>query len=52
MTAFNPEYISVNYYDYKAQGYQTRTFYVGDRSVSTYSRILGKSTITFNIIEQ
>ena len=52
LTAFNPEYISVNYYDYKAQGYQTRTFYVGDRSVSTYSRILGKSTITFNIIEQ
>lgn len=52
LTAFNPEYISVNYYDYKALAYQTKTFYVGDRSVSAYSRIKGIGTISFNIIEQ
>ena len=52
LTAFNPEYINVTYFDYKAMAYQTKRFYVGDRSVGTYSRILGKSTVSFNIIEQ
>lgn len=52
LTAFNPEYISVNYYDYKAMAFQTKTFYVGDRSVSSYSRIKGISTISFNIIQR
>lgn len=52
LTAFNPEYISVNYYDYKANAFQTKTFYVGDRQVTTYSRRLGISTLSFNIIEQ
>lgn len=52
LTAFQPEYISVNYYDYKAMGFQTKTFYVGDRTVSSYSRINNIATISFNIIEQ
>lgn len=52
LTAFNPEYISVRYYDYKSQSFQTKIFYVGDRSVTTYSRLLGISTVAFNIIEQ
>ena len=52
LTAFQPEYISVRYYDYKAMGFQTKTFYVGDRTVSSYSRINGIGTISFNIIEQ
>jgi hypothetical protein len=52
LRAFNPEYINVNYYDYKSMGFQTKRFYVGDRSVTTYSRLLGISTVAFNIIEQ
>lgn len=52
LVAFQPEYISIQYYDYKALAFQTKTFYVGDRSVTTYSRLLGRSTLSFNIIEQ
>ena len=52
LTAFQPEYISVNYYDYKAMAFQTKTFYVGDRTVSAYNRAMHISTISFNIIEQ
>ena len=52
LTAFQPEYISVNYYDYKALAYVTKTFYVGDRNVSSHNRAMGIGTISFNIIEQ
>jgi len=52
LTAFNPEYININYYDYKAMAFQTKRFYVGDRSVSSFSRLKGIGTISFNIIEQ
>jgi hypothetical protein len=54
LTAFNPEYINVNYYDFKAMSFQTKRFYVGDRSVSAYNRTAGMeySTISFNIIER
>ena len=52
LTAFDPEYISVRYFDYKAKDFQTKTFYVGDRSVSAYSRVMKIGTIAFNIIEQ
>lgn len=52
LTAFQPEYINVNYFDYKEMGFQTKTFYVGDRSVSSYNRTKHISTIAFNIIEQ
>jgi hypothetical protein len=52
LTAFQPEYINVNYYDYKAMAFQSKTFYVGDRTVSAYNRAMHISTISFNIIEQ
>ena len=52
LQAFNPEYIEVEYLDPYANGWTTKTFYVGDRTVSSYSRIKGIGTISFNIIEQ
>lgn len=52
LTAFQPEYINVNYYDYKAMAFLTKRFYVGDRSVTSYNRAKGIGTIAFNIIEQ
>ena len=53
LNAFNPEYIQVNYLDPKANGYVTKTFYVGDRSVPAYNTALGLWTnVAFNIIEQ
>ena len=53
LAAFNAsEYLSVNYYDDKSMAYQTKTFYVGDRSVTSYNRVRGISTVSFNIIEQ
>ena len=52
LAAFQPEYINISYYDYKALGFQTKRFYVGDRSVTSYSRRLGIGTISFNVIEQ
>ena len=52
LAAFNPEYISVNYWDYKANAFLTKTFYVGDRQVTTYNRRQGLSSVSFNIIEQ
>lgn len=52
LTAFQPEYINVNYFDYKAMAFQTKRFYVGDRSVTSYNRTKGIGTIAFNIIER
>ena len=52
LNAFQPQYISVKYYDYKVNGFLTKTFYVGDRSVTSYNRVMGIGTISFNIIEQ
>lgn len=53
LTAFNPEYVSVTYLDPKEGSYQTKTFYVGDRSAPMYNGTLGLwSNISFNIIEQ
>lgn len=47
------EYFTVNYLDPKANGYLTKTFYVGDRSVPSYNVLLGIwSNVSFNIIEQ
>ena len=51
-TFSNYEYFQVNYYDYKAMAYLTKTFYVGDRTVTAYNRVLKIGTISFNIIEQ
>ena len=52
LTAFQPEYITVSYFDYKANTFLSKTFYVGDRTVSAYNRRKGISTVSFNIIEQ
>lgn len=53
LTAFNAsEYLSVQYYDYKSMSFLTKTFYVGDRQVTSYNRRRGISTVSFNIIEQ
>jgi len=52
LSAFQPEYINVTYYDYKSLAFLTKRFYVGDRSVSSYNRVLGIATISFNIIER
>ena len=51
LTAFQPEYIYINYYDYRI-GYTTKRFYVGDRKVESYSRARGLGTIAFNVIER
>lgn len=52
LNAFDPEYIDVKYYDYKSKAVVSKTFYVGDRQVTTYNRVQKLSTISFNIIEQ
>lgn len=44
--------LSVTYYDYKSMSFLTKTFYVGDRQVTSYNRRKGISTVSFNIIEQ
>lgn len=48
----NNEYFAVTYWDYKAMAFQIKTFYVGDRAVTAYNRVLKIGTVTFNIIEQ
>ena len=52
LSAFQPEYVNVNYWDYKQMQFVTKRFYVGDRSVTSYNRRLGIGTISFNVIEQ
>ena len=52
LSAFQPEYISIKYFDYKQNDFLTKTFYVGDRSVSAYNRVKKIGTISFNVIEQ
>ena len=52
---FNPEYVSVKYWDAMGGEYQTRTFYVGDRSAPVTIWTVGKKiyeSVSFNIIEQ
>jgi len=46
------EYFEVTYYDYMMEDYETKTFYVGDRSVVSHNRAMPISTVTFNIIER
>lgn len=46
------EYFEVTYYDYMMETYETKTFYVGDRSVASHNRATPISTVTFNIIER
>lgn len=52
LSAFNSEYLNVRYFDYKSNAYLTKKFYVGDRAVSSYNRVMDIATISFNIIEQ
>ena len=48
----NDEYFSVTYYDYRQMQFLTNYFYVGDRSVNAYSRVMKIGTLSFNIIER
>lgn len=53
LTAFNPEYITVEYLDGLAGGFQTTEFYVGDRASPMYNAAKGLwENVTFNIIER
>lgn len=52
LIAFQPQYIDVEFFDYKSLTFLTREFYVGDRQVTSYNRTLGIGTISFNIIER
>lgn len=55
LQAFNPEYISVYYWDAMAGAYQTRTFYVGDRTAPVHYWWVGNQrfeSVSFDIIER
>lgn len=55
LKAFNPEYISVYYPDMMSGNYETRTFYVGDRSAPVKWWWIGNKrteSISFNLIER
>ena len=55
LKAFNPEYISVKYFDVMNNEYETRTFYVGDRSAPFKYWWVGNQRyeqLKFNIIER
>lgn len=54
LKAFNPEYISVTYPDMLSGQYETRKFYVGDRSAPVKIWTVGNQlieSISFDIIE-
>lgn len=52
LTAFNHEYVTVKYKDPLACGYETKTFYSGDRHAASYNSKLGVWSTNFNIIER
>ena len=55
MQAFNPEYISVEYPDMLTGQYETKTFYVGDRTAPVKIWAVGNKlieTVSFDIIER
>ena len=55
LQAFNPEYIDITYPDMMTGVYETRTFYVGDRSALVkWWRIGNRRTesISFDVIER
>lgn len=54
LQAFNPEYITVTYPDMLSGTYETRKFYVGDRSAPVKLWWVGKKlieSISFDVIE-
>lgn len=55
LQAINPEYISVYYFDLMAGEYQTRTFYVGDRTAPFKIWFVGNKRVerlSFDLIER
>lgn len=55
LQAFNPEYINVTYPDMLSGKYETRTFYVGDRSAPVKWWWIGNQrteSVDFDIIER
>lgn len=55
LKAFNPEYIKVKYPDMMSGEYETRTFYVGDRSAPVKWWWVGNQrleSVSFDIIER
>lgn len=56
LTAFNPQYVQVTYPDMLSGRYETRTFYVGDRSAPVKIWFEGTrkimETLSFDIIER
>lgn len=55
LNAFNPEYITVRYFDPKENAWQLKTFYAGDRTASTKIWTVDSKiyeSISFNIIER
>ena len=55
LNAVNPEYIQVTYPDMMSGQYETRTFYVGDRSAPVKCWWVGNKrmeTLSFDIIER
>lgn len=55
LKAFNPEYIDVKYPDMMSGVYETRTFYVGDRTAPVKWWWIGNQrteSISFDIIER
>lgn len=53
LQAFDPEYITVRFFDLKSGTYKPSVFYVGDRSAPMYNAKLGLwSGVSFNIIER
>jgi len=53
LQAFDPEYITVEYYNAKSAAFVTSVFYVGDRTAPMYNSRLGLwEGLTLNIIER
>ncbi len=53
LNAFQPEYLSITYLDPLANGFVTKTFYVGNRSAPMYNASMGLwENISFNVIER
>lgn len=55
LQAINPEYISVYYYDLMSGTYETRTFYVGDRTAPFKCWWVGNKRVerlSFDLIER
>lgn len=55
LSAFNPEYIDVRYFDPLTNSWQVKNFYVGDRSAPVKIWAVGQKlyeTISFDIIER